>query len=109
MQKQQRLFYLFLLLCLAALVVALAFNALLFRQARHYYLLLNKTNLDPFDLGIFSAESLPDGVPASSTATVVFFGDSRAEMWPVPATLKGFSFINRGISSTDFRSLTCPI
>ncbi|MBD1933120.1 SGNH/GDSL hydrolase family protein [Trichocoleus sp. FACHB-69] len=98
MQKQQRLFHLSLLLCLVV-VVSLAFNALLFRQARHYYLLLNKTNLDPLGLGTFSAESLPDGVSAASTATVVFFGDSRAEMWPAPATLKGFSFINRGIGS----------
>ena len=99
MQKQQRLFRLTLLLCLVALVVSLAFNALLFIQARHYYLLLNKTNLDPLGLRAFSGESLPKDISTASTATVVFFGDSRAEMWQVPANLKGFSFINRGINT----------
>jgi hypothetical protein len=99
MHKQKRLFSLTLLLCLVALVVSLVFNALLFLQARHYYLQLNKTNLDPLGLSVFSADSLPQDVPAASTATVVFFGDSRAEMWPAPAKLKGFSFVNRGINT----------
>jgi lysophospholipase L1-like esterase len=99
MHKQERLFRLTLLLCLVALVVSLAFNALLFLIGRYYYLQLNSTNLDPLGLRTFSADSVPHGVPAASTATVVFFGDSRAEMWPVPAKLKGFSFVNRGINS----------
>ncbi|HAA31913.1 MAG TPA: lysophospholipase, partial [Cyanobacteria bacterium UBA8553] len=95
MYKKKRLFRLSLLLCLIALVVSLAFNVIVFIQARHYYLLLNKTNLDPLGLRAFSADSLPQGISGTSTATVVFFGDSRAEMWQVPANLKGFSFINR--------------
>jgi len=99
MHKQKRLFSLTLLLCLVTLVVSLVFNALLFLQARHYYLQLNKTNLDPLGLSVFSTDSLPQDVPAASTATVVFFGDSRAEMWPAPAKLKGFSFVNRGINT----------
>jgi lysophospholipase L1-like esterase len=99
MQKQERLFRLTLLVCLVALVGSLAFNALLFLVARHYYLQLNKTNLDPLGLRTFSADSLPPAVPAASTATVVFFGDSRAAEWPVPAKLKGFSFVNRGINN----------
>ena len=99
MHKQKRLLSLTLLLCLVALVVSLAFNALLFIQARYYYLQLNEINLDPLGLRAFSADSLPQDVPAASTATVVFFGDSRAEMWPAPTNLKGFSFVNRGINT----------
>ncbi len=99
MHKQKRLFNLTLLLCLVALVLSLVFNALLFLQARYYYLQLNETNLDPLGLNAFRADSLPQRLPATSTATVVFFGDSRAAQWSVPANLKGFSFINRGINN----------
>jgi lysophospholipase L1-like esterase len=99
MRKQKRLFRLALLACFVALVVSLAFNVLLFFQARYYYLQLNQTNLDPLGLRAFSTDSLTHNVPAASTTTVVFFGDSRAAQWPVPAKLKGFSFVNRGISN----------
>jgi lysophospholipase L1-like esterase len=98
MAKQKRLFSLTLLF-LITLLISLAFNALLFLQARHYYLLLSKTNLDPLGIRAFSAKSTPQDLAATSTATVVFFGDSRAEMWRVPKNLKGFSFVNRGIGS----------
>lgn len=96
MAKQKRLFRLTLLI---VLLISLAFNALLFFQARHYYLLLSKTNLDPLGIRAFSAKSSPHNLAATSIASVVFFGDSRAEMWQVPANLKGFSFVNRGIGS----------
>ena len=99
MRKQQRLFRLTLLLCLVALVVSLTFNVFLFIQARYYYLQLNETNLDPLGLSAFSANSQPHDLPASSTATVVLFGDSRAAQWPVPENLNGFSFVNRGIKN----------
>jgi lysophospholipase L1-like esterase len=99
MHKQKRLFRLTLLSCLVALLVSLSLNVLLFHQAKRYYLQLNKTNLDPLGLSTYSADSLPQGVPATSTATVVFLGDSRAEMWSTPAKLKGFSFVNRGINT----------
>jgi len=66
MPKQKRLFRLTLLVCLIALVVSLAFNSLLFLQARHYYLLLNQTNLDPLGLRAFSTDSLPDDIAATS-------------------------------------------
>jgi lysophospholipase L1-like esterase len=99
MQKQERLFRLPLLLGLVILVVSLAFNGFLFLIARYYYLQLNETNLDPLKLRAFSANSLSHSVTASSTATVVFFGDSRAAQWPAPAMLKGFSFVNRGINN----------
>ncbi|HEY9633805.1 MAG TPA: GDSL-type esterase/lipase family protein [Coleofasciculaceae cyanobacterium] len=99
MQKHKRLFRLTLLLGFVSLVVSLTFNALLFVQARYYYLQLNETNLDPLGLRAFTSDSLPSGVSAASTATVVFFGDSRAAQWFVPAKLKGFSFVNRGINN----------
>ena len=96
MSKQKRLFRLTILVCLVSLLLSLALNLLLFLQARHYYLLLNKTTLDPLGLRAFNNSSI---APAASTSTVVFFGDSRAEMWRVSANLKGFSFVNRGIGS----------
>lgn len=96
MPKQKRLFRLTILVCLVSLIVSLALNLLLFFQARHYYLLLNKTTLDPLGLSAFDNSSI---APAASTSSVVFFGDSRAEMWRVPTNLKGFSFVNRGIGS----------
>ena len=99
MQKQKHFFRLTLFFCLIALTVSLVLNVLLFLQARHYYLLLNKTNLDPLGLRAFSTDSLLDNVPATSKTTVVFFGDSRAAMWSAPTPLKGFSFVNRGISN----------
>jgi lysophospholipase L1-like esterase len=99
MQKQKRLFPLSRLLCIVALVVSLIFNALLFLQARSYYLQLNATNLDPLGLSAFSADFQPNSIPTASTTTVVLFGDSRVEMWPIPRQLKGFSFINRGINT----------
>ncbi len=99
MQKQKRPFRLLLLLCLVALVLSLVLNAVLFIQARYYYIQLNQTNLDPLGLQTFSADSLPHQLPTASTATVVFFGDSRAAQWLVPEKLKGFSFVNRGINN----------
>lgn len=99
MQKQKRLFRLFLLLCIISLMVSLAFNFLLFFRAKYYYLKLNSTNLDPFGLQAFSAKTLPPVDAATSTATVVLFGDSRAEMWRVLPNFKEFSFVNRGVDT----------
>lgn len=96
---KKRLFHLTLLLGFITLIVSLALNILLFHRARYYYLKLNSTNLDPFSLQAFSTESLPYNVSATSTTTVVFFGDSRTEMWSNPANLKGFYFVNRGIDT----------
>lgn len=94
MQKPKLLFRLSFFLCLFALVVSLILNGLLFLQARKYYLLLNKTTLDPLGINAFTANSLSK----NTSATVVFFGDSRAEMWLAPS-IKGFSFVNRGIGT----------
>jgi lysophospholipase L1-like esterase len=97
MRKSQSHFRLTLTLCFIALVASVAFNALLFAQARNFYLQLNETRLDPLGLRSFSTDSGQHDVPAPTKATVVFFGDSRAAQWPFPDQLKGFSFVNRGI------------
>jgi lysophospholipase L1-like esterase len=99
MQKQKHLFYLALLLGLVSLLGSIAVNIFLFSRAKFYYLKLNSTNLDPFGLRTFSDDSPPPNPPAASTATAIFFGDSRAEMWTAPAELEGFSFVNRGIDT----------
>lgn len=40
-------------------------------------------------------------------ATVVFFGDSRAEQWPFPREVTGCTFVNRGIGGqTSAQSLS---
>ena len=98
-QKQKLLLRLSLLLSVLTLMVSLTCNIFLFVKGRYYYLKLNSTNLDPLGLGAFSTEPPASNIPTASTATVVFFGDSRAQMWSVPANLKGFSFINRGIDT----------
>lgn len=98
MQNSQRLLSLGLILCLVVLIGSVALNFSLFFAARHYYILLNQTNLDPLGLQNFRAKSSQRDVSNTATANVVFFGDSRSEEWPFPSGLKGFSFANRGIT-----------
>lgn len=98
MPKSPQLIRLILILSVTALIASMALNAILFIAARHYYLLLNKTTLDPLGLEYFTGNSQPDDMNNNPTKTVVFFGDSRAEEWTFPSELKDFLFINRGIS-----------
>jgi lysophospholipase L1-like esterase len=53
--------------------------------------LFNMTRLNPLGLAAFG-----DGEKARTDPVVVFFGDSRASLWPAPAR-PGTTFINRGI------------
>ncbi|HEY9834587.1 MAG TPA: GDSL-type esterase/lipase family protein [Stenomitos sp.] len=99
MPKKKHLVHFSLLLSLVALLISLTFNAILFLQARAYYLELNASHLDPLGISAFSTDFQPNTIPATSTNTVVFLGDSRAERWIIPTKLKGFSFINRGINN----------
>lgn len=98
MQKSPRFLSLALILSLVALVASVALNGILFVAARHYYLLLNKTSLDPLGLENFNANSKQRNVSNSSSTNVVFFGDSRAEEWLFPTNIDGFSFVNFGIN-----------
>lgn len=97
MLKSQRLFRLTTMLGSVALVASVALNAILFATTRYYYVQLNATILDPLGLGFFAANSPAQDRSATTTATVVFFGDSRAAQWPFPTGFKSKSFVNRGI------------
>ncbi|MEL7035162.1 MAG: GDSL-type esterase/lipase family protein [Cyanobacteria bacterium J06592_8] len=79
------------------LASSVAFNLILFNQAKKYYLELNQTRLDPLGWNKYPADLNPKR-KESSTVRVVFFGDSRAAEWQSP-TLEGYEFINRGIGS----------
>jgi len=87
------------LFLIVALVGSLVMNIILFSAAKSYYLQLNQNNLDPLGLQAFSRNSLLDRSPTNSSATIVFFGDSRAAMWVKPNKINNVSFINRGIGS----------
>jgi lysophospholipase L1-like esterase len=79
---------------------SIVLNALLYDQAKKYYVELNQTRLDPLGLAEYPINPQVNS-PASSNAQVtrvVFFGDSRAASWPSPK-LSGYEFINRGIAS----------
>ena len=87
------------LFLIVGLVVSLAMNIILFSTAKSYYLQLNQNNLDPLGLQTFSSHSSLYSSPTNSSATIVFFGDSRAAMWVKPDKINNVSFINRGIGN----------
>lgn len=86
----------------SALVFTLAVSITLgaifyfYLQMRLYYRDLNQTRLDPLGLSLYptSLTSKPlEGLPL-----ILFYGDSRAELWPVPVEVDEYQFINRSIS-----------
>lgn len=97
MQKSAKMFRLALILAGTTLLTSLVLNIILFIGARHYYLLLNQTTLDPLGLEYFTGNLKPSNLD-KSTAKVVFFGDSRAEAWAFSREIKGFAVVNRGVS-----------
>lgn len=70
-------------------------NFRLFNQAKHYYIELNATRLDPVGLNHYPTNATPID---SQTLRVVLLGDSRAASWILP-TDSGYQVINRGIPS----------
>lgn len=84
-----------LILALALLVVSLALNYYLYTLSRNYYLQLNGLRLDPLGL-VYSPKNPPS--TETSLPHVIFFGDSRAYMWPNPDT-ETFTFYNLGLGS----------
>ena len=84
------------LLLLLLLLLAISGAIGLGVTARHYYLQLNSTQLDPLGIAAYPPEA---NVPAKRAGKkrVLFFGDSRAFYWPAPTTLPQFEFLNRGI------------
>jgi lysophospholipase L1-like esterase len=78
----------------AALVVSLAANAILLASVIRYFKNTTAVRLDPAGLNVYAADRAKE--PAGGPL-VVFFGDSRALMWPEPATATGYRMLNHGI------------
>lgn len=76
------------------LAASAALNVALFERGRDYYLQLNQARLSPLGLEAFSGEP----VAAPDRPRLVFYGDSRAALWPAPAA-PGWAVINRGIGA----------
>lgn len=91
-----------LILTLTFLVVSLAINYYLYTLSRNYYLQLNGLRLDPLGL-VYSPKNPP--LTETSLPLIVFFGDSRAYMWPSP-NIKTFTFYNLGLGSQTTEQIT---
>lgn len=84
------------LLLALLLLLAMGSTVALGLTARHYYLQLNSTRLDPLDIAAYPpALVVPTKVAGSKR--VLFYGDSRAYQWPAPTAMLQFEFLNRGI------------
>ena len=75
-------------------IVSIGLNLFLFDLALEYYRDASAVRLDPLSLDVF-----PNAPSNSDAMRVVFFGDSRAQDWPVPAEFVGVEFLNRGIGN----------
>lgn len=83
--------------CLGTLLIlSLAANSYLFSLANTYYKSLNAVRLNPLGLNYYPEKSISS---ATGQTTAVFFGDSRAAQWPVPAGIANIHFLNRGIGA----------
>jgi lysophospholipase L1-like esterase len=84
-----------IILVLSVLLVASAgINAYLVQIAHGYEEGANSVRLDPGGLRIYASERTK---PRGDDPLLVFFGDSRAAMWPAPASPTGYRVVNRGI------------
>jgi lysophospholipase L1-like esterase len=81
---------------LALLVASLGLNGYLGHVALDYYKGAVAGRLDPAGLKKYAAERAQ---PASGGPLIVFFGDSRALMWPPPPGLTGYGIMNRGVGN----------
>jgi lysophospholipase L1-like esterase len=83
---------------LSGLLASLLLNAWLLRQSRiherHYFL----TRLDPAGLSAY-----PSQAPLISGPRVVFYGDSRARQWALPASPPGVTYLGRGLDGQSSR------
>lgn len=73
---------------------SLLLNLHLLRASRAYDRLLSDLRLDPLDL---STDFLPSAPATATTSTVLFYGDSRAAAWDLPALPPDYHVVNRGI------------
>jgi lysophospholipase L1-like esterase len=83
---------------LALLVVSsVGLNLCLVQSSNRYFSETSAVRLDPAGLKVYSAERTRVKTP--SKPRLVFFGDSRALMWPAPRALDDYEVINRGIGN----------
>ncbi len=85
---------LIILMLSVSLVASVGGNAYLVQVARGYEEGANSVRLDPGGLRIYASERTK---PRGADPVLVFFGDSRAAMWPAPALAAGYRVVNRGI------------
>lgn len=78
---------------IVALAISLVANRFLYGLASEYYLQLNDLRLDPLGLNQYAEET----ALTSEGTKIVFFGDSRAQDWPIPPEWSAFTVANRGI------------
>ncbi|MGO9838151.1 MAG: SGNH/GDSL hydrolase family protein [Polyangiaceae bacterium] len=81
---------------LGLLVASLGLNGYLGHAALDYYELAVASRLDPAGLKKYDAERAK---PVPGGPLIVFFGDSRALMWPPPTGLTGYVIVNRGVGN----------
>ncbi len=82
-----------------ALATSVSLNVILFQRGRQYYVDLNRTRLDPLGLLAFGSAGSASGNSSDTAPLVVFYGDSRAQNWPVPADAGHWRFENRGVGA----------
>jgi lysophospholipase L1-like esterase len=80
-----------------ALAVSLGANAYLLQRGESYYAQLNVVRLDPLGLSAHAGDAPPPVTPPRRR--VVFFGDSRAQMWISPPDSPELQFVNRGVGN----------
>lgn len=85
-------------LSLGGLAASLLLNLWLLRQSRinerHFFL----TRLDPIGLSAY-----PGDPPPLTGPRVVFYGDSRARQWALPAAPAGVTYLGRGVDGQSSR------
>jgi lysophospholipase L1-like esterase len=83
-------------LLLVLLIASLGLNAYLVRAALDYFEAAIAIRLDPVGLKMYAADRAR---PPRDGPLAVFFGDSRAVMWPAPTAATGYTIVNRGIGN----------
>jgi lysophospholipase L1-like esterase len=81
---------------LAALVASVSANVYLARLAYDYFKIASAVRFDPIGFDVYAADRAE---PPAGGPLIIFFGDSRAAMWPAPAAPTGYRILNHGIGN----------
>jgi lysophospholipase L1-like esterase len=92
--KARRACPIVVLALLASLAASLALDGYLVRLGHRYQQATEAIRLDPSGLKVYASERSKS---ASDSPVLVFFGDSRAAMWPAPDGPAGYRVVNRGV------------